>query len=206
MTTIWKYRTKPAAWLAPVLALVLALSACAAPPPPPLVVDPYAGAPGGGAVYTGPVPAGSAPQHVIAFSLLQQFFGLFGATGKSLPALAVVGVLLAWHIARQDRWRVRWPTLGAMAIESSLLSVPLLALSVALAQILRVVPLADVDLAHARDEGEGDRTVAAWRQGHERFWHSPEVRGEIGDADFTVDDATPVVLERFRVVRRCPPA
>ena len=59
MTTIWKSRTKPAAWLAPVLALVLALSACAAPPPPPLVVDPYAGAPGGGAVYTGPVPAGS---------------------------------------------------------------------------------------------------------------------------------------------------
>jgi membrane protease YdiL (CAAX protease family) len=51
-------------------------------------------------------------------------------------------VLLAWHVARQDRWRVRWPTLGGMALESSLLSVPLLAMSVLLAQLLRVVPLA----------------------------------------------------------------
>ena len=85
---------------------------------------------------------GNAPQHVIAFSLLQQFFGLFGATGKSLPALAVVGILLAWHIARQDRWRVRWTTLGGMAIEGSLLSLPLLALSVLMAHLLRVVPLA----------------------------------------------------------------
>lgn len=83
-----------------------------------------------------------APQHVIAFTLLQQFFGLFGATGKSLPALAVVGILLAWHVARQDRWRVRWQTLGGMAIESSLLSLPLLALSVVLAHLLRMVPLA----------------------------------------------------------------
>ena len=32
MTTIWKSRTKPAAWLAPVLALVLALSACGRDP------------------------------------------------------------------------------------------------------------------------------------------------------------------------------
>ena len=95
-----------------------------------------------------PVPgaAAASPQHVIAFSLLQQFFALFGASGKSLPALAVVGVLLAWHIARQDRWRVRWPTLAGMAVESSLLSVPLLALSVLLAQLLRFAPLA---AAHA---------------------------------------------------------
>ena len=88
--------------------------------------------------------AGNAPppQHVIAFTLLQQFFGLFGATGRSLPALAVVGILLAWHVARQDRWRVRWPTLGGMAIEGSLLSLPLLALSVLVAQLLRTLPMA----------------------------------------------------------------
>ena len=98
---------------------------------------PWGGGQGGGA--TGNAPP---PQHVIAFTLLQQFFGLFGATGRSLPALAVVGILLAWHVARQDRWRVRWPTLGGMAIEGSLLSLPLLALSVLVAQLLRVVPLA----------------------------------------------------------------
>ena len=85
---------------------------------------------------------GDAPGHVLAFTLLRQFFGLFGASGRSLPALAVVGILLAWHVARQDRWRVRWHTLGGMAIEGSLLSVPLLALSVVLAHVLRIVPLA----------------------------------------------------------------
>ncbi len=89
---------------------------------------------------------GHSAQHVIAFNLLQQFFALFGATGRSLPALAVVGILLAWHVARQDRWRVRWQTLGAMAVEGSLLSLPLLALSVLLAHLLRMVPLA---LPHA---------------------------------------------------------
>ena len=94
---------------------------------------------GGHSGATGNAPP---PQHVIAFTLLQQFFGLFGATGRSLPALAVVGILLAWHVARQDRWRVRWPTLGGMAIEGSLLSLPLLAMSVLVAHLLRMFPLA----------------------------------------------------------------
>ncbi|MCW3839103.1 ASCH domain-containing protein [Micromonospora yasonensis] len=65
---------------------------------------------------------------------------------------------------------------------------------------VRVVRLADVDLQHALDEGEGDKSVAQWRAGHEAFWHSAEVRAELGDPDFIVDDETLVVLERFRLV------
>jgi uncharacterized protein YhfF len=65
---------------------------------------------------------------------------------------------------------------------------------------VRVVRLADVDLQHALDEGEGDGSVAQWRAGHERFWHSPEVRAELGDVSFTVSDDTLVVAERFRLV------
>ncbi|MEV0258791.1 ASCH domain-containing protein [Streptomyces sp. NPDC050732] len=65
---------------------------------------------------------------------------------------------------------------------------------------VRVVPLGDVDLAHAVDEGEGFGTVAQWRAGHEEFWHSAEVRAWLGDPGYTVDDATPLVLERFRLV------
>ncbi|WP_329270720.1 ASCH domain-containing protein [Streptomyces sp. NBC_01451] len=65
---------------------------------------------------------------------------------------------------------------------------------------VRVVPLAEVDLAHALDEGEGYADVAAWRAGHERFWHSAEMRAALGDPGFTVADATAVVLERFRLV------
>jgi uncharacterized protein YhfF len=67
---------------------------------------------------------------------------------------------------------------------------------------VRVVRLADVDLQHARDEGEGDESVAQWRAGHEEFWHSPEARAELGDASFSVNDDTLIVAERFRLVHR----
>jgi len=86
-------------------------------------------------------PAAAAPRHVIGFTLPYQFFALFGASGRSLPAFAAVGILLVWHVARQDRWRVRWQTLGGMAIEGAVLSLPLLALSIVVAHILRVIPL-----------------------------------------------------------------
>lgn len=60
--------------------------------------------------------------------------------------------------------------------------------------------LGDVDLDHARDEGEGFDSLAAWRAGHEEYWHGLDYRGWLGNPDFTVDDDTPVVLERFRLV------
>ncbi|ABP53585.1 ASCH domain-containing protein [Salinispora tropica] len=65
---------------------------------------------------------------------------------------------------------------------------------------VRVSRLGDVDLDHARDEGEGYDSVAAWRAGHEKYWHGVDYRGWLGDPDFTVDDDTPAVLERFRLV------
>jgi uncharacterized protein YhfF len=65
---------------------------------------------------------------------------------------------------------------------------------------VRVVRLADVDLAHALGEGEGYTSVAEWRAGHEEFWHSAEVRADLGDPDFTVGDDTLLVAEEFRLV------
>ncbi|MEU8523478.1 ASCH domain-containing protein [Streptomyces sp. NBC_01216] len=67
---------------------------------------------------------------------------------------------------------------------------------------VRVLPLGEVGLRHAVDEGEGHTTVAAWRADHERFWHSEEMREALGDPGFTVDDTTLVVAERFRVAER----
>ena len=67
---------------------------------------------------------------------------------------------------------------------------------------VKVVRLGDVDVSHAADEGEGYKSVAEWRAGHERFWHSDQMRRELGDPTFTVNDDTPVVLERFRVIER----
>jgi uncharacterized protein YhfF len=59
---------------------------------------------------------------------------------------------------------------------------------------VRIVPFDEVDAEHAHAEGEGDRTLAAWRDIHERFWreHSESPRGYAPDM--------PVVCERFRVV------
>ncbi|MFE4519809.1 ASCH domain-containing protein [Kitasatospora sp. NPDC056783] len=65
---------------------------------------------------------------------------------------------------------------------------------------VQVTPLADVDLQHALDEGEGFTSVAEWRAGHERFWRSPELLEALDDPGFTVDDTTPLVLQRFRLV------
>jgi uncharacterized protein YhfF len=67
---------------------------------------------------------------------------------------------------------------------------------------VRVLRLGDIDLAHAIDEGEGYETVAAWRAGHEHFWHSPEMLSYLGDPAFDVDDDTLAVAERFRLVER----
>ena len=101
-----------------------------------------------------------APQHVIAFTLMQQFFGLFGATARHLPGMAVVGVLLAWHVARKDPWKVRWPTLGGMAAEGTFLCLPLLAMSVVLAHLFRELPLAGTTAAMAaRAAPSGDLLV-----------------------------------------------
>jgi len=66
---------------------------------------------------------------VLAFNLLQRFIHLFGATGQYLPGLAVAGILIAWHLARHDRWRLHAGVAGCMAGESAVLALPVLALS-----------------------------------------------------------------------------
>jgi uncharacterized protein YhfF len=65
---------------------------------------------------------------------------------------------------------------------------------------VRVIRLADVDLQHVIDEGEGDESVAQWRAGHEAFWNGPEVRAAMRDFTFTVNDDTLVLAQRFRLV------
>jgi uncharacterized protein YhfF len=55
-----------------------------------------------------------------------------------------------------------------------------------------VVPFDEVDEEHARLEGEGDRSLAYWREAHERFFSEDSSRGFAPDM--------PVVLERFAVV------
>jgi uncharacterized protein YhfF len=67
---------------------------------------------------------------------------------------------------------------------------------------VRVIRLAEVDLAHALGEGEGYATVAEWRAGHEQFWHSAQLREALGDPGFTVDDDTRVVAQTFQLIEK----
>ena len=53
----------------------------------------------------------------------------------------------------------------------------------------------DVDEAFAWDEGEGDRSLADWREGHIRYFS-----GVAAEEGWVFDEDTEVVLERFTVV------
>ena len=55
---------------------------------------------------------------------------------------------------------------------------------------VRVVPAGEINLAFARDEGEGFESVEEWREAHERFFERP------------LRDDTPIVATRFRLVER----
>ncbi|WIV60962.1 ASCH domain-containing protein [Amycolatopsis nalaikhensis] len=67
---------------------------------------------------------------------------------------------------------------------------------------VRVIPLSEVDLQHALDEGEGFTSVAEWRADHTDYWQSAEMRAAMEDPEFTVDDTTMVVATRFVIVER----
>jgi uncharacterized protein YhfF len=56
---------------------------------------------------------------------------------------------------------------------------------------VEVRAFADVDEEFAWTEGEGDRSLAYWRAEHVRFF---------AEGGVEVDDATPVVLERFELL------
>ena len=73
-------------------------------------------------------PAQQVEQRIIAFTLMQDFFHLFGATGKYMPPLAVIGILLSVHIARNDPWKVKPGTLLGMTLEGAAWGLPLLAI------------------------------------------------------------------------------
>lgn len=55
---------------------------------------------------------------------------------------------------------------------------------------VQVVPFDQVDADHAHAEGEGDRTLEAWHEGHAHFF----------ERNGGFDPAMPIVLERFEVL------
>ncbi|MFZ1699238.1 MAG: ASCH domain-containing protein [Pyrinomonadaceae bacterium] len=60
---------------------------------------------------------------------------------------------------------------------------------------IRHLPFADVDAAFAADEGEGDRSLAYWRQVHHDYFTR-----EAAKHGFEFDETSIVCCERFRLV------
>jgi membrane protease YdiL (CAAX protease family) len=81
------------------------------------------------------------PSDPIAFRLLQVFFTQLGASGRLIPAFALVMILISWHMARRDPWTIKFETLWGMAMESMTLAIPLLALGISSARWNIHVPL-----------------------------------------------------------------
>jgi membrane protease YdiL (CAAX protease family) len=73
-------------------------------------------------------PVSHVEQRIIAFNLMQKFFNWFGATGQYMPAAAVVGILLAMHIVRNDILHLKSSVLLGMFVESVMYAVPLVTL------------------------------------------------------------------------------
>jgi len=60
---------------------------------------------------------------------------------------------------------------------------------------VRVLPFEQVDAAFAHDEGEGDRSLAAWRKGHWRYFSR-----ECARLGREPTPTMPVVCQRFRLL------
>src|SRR4051812_45148016 len=74
--------------------------------------------------------AGYSP-HVVAFVLMLNFFGWFGAAGNVLPLLAVVAILMFWHLAKKDPWDFEPKLYAGMAVESVVWGVPFVVIGLA---------------------------------------------------------------------------
>ncbi len=62
---------------------------------------------------------------------------------------------------------------------------------------IRRLTVGEVTWAMVESEGEGDRSVAEWRAGHDRYWRSEGLPG--------LADDTQLVWQRFRLVDPAPP-
>lgn len=71
-------------------------------------------------------------QTISAHRAIATFFEAFGVVGFHLPAVALVTVLLVWHVLSSKPWRVHLPTLLGMTLESLLWTAPLIVMAIAL--------------------------------------------------------------------------
>jgi len=69
---------------------------------------------------------------IAAHKTLARFFEAFGSATWFLPGIALVVVLLTWHVLERDRWQIKPGVLLGMLVESFLWTLPLLVFGVLL--------------------------------------------------------------------------
>jgi len=95
---------------------------------------------------------------VEAHKRILQFFAAFDIAptgGLFLGGLLIIAVLLVWHLLARDSWRFRPWVLGGMAVESLLLALPLLVMSMVIAT--QIPAAAAAPMTDLMDLGVGSR-------------------------------------------------
>jgi uncharacterized protein YhfF len=140
--------------------------------------------------YTGARPLESLPPPAWAFGATpeqaDELLGLVLSGAKT----ATAGALWDYEEAGEDL-----PTPGALGIVTDGRGIPH---ALVITTEVEVVPFDEVSEEHAYLEGEGDRSLATWRETHQRFFtdHAAHDRGFSRDM--------PVVLQRFAVLYSHP--
>ena len=73
---------------------------------------------------------------IVAFNWVRDAFDLLGASGGLIAPLAVIGLLLGWHVFAGHPWRLRAGVVLGMTAESVLLALPLLPIAAAVAWLI----------------------------------------------------------------------
>ncbi|GAA4398942.1 hypothetical protein GCM10023153_24370 [Ornithinibacter aureus] len=136
--------------------------------------------------YTGERPEGLLPPPAWAFGATPEEADSLLALVISGDKTATAGAFWDYEAEGEDL-----PAPGSLAIVTDGRGVPHVLISTT---EVEVVPFDEVSAEHAFLEGEGDRSLASWRQVHERFFtdHAAHDRGFQPDM--------PVVLQRFTVL------
>ncbi|MBX3402110.1 MAG: CPBP family intramembrane metalloprotease [Phycisphaeraceae bacterium] len=117
----------------------------------------------GSAVYLTNPEAGTR-KTIEAQKLFGDFFQALGVVGLFVPGVALVTVLLVWHVMTRDPWRVRSATLLGMLAESIAWALPLLVLSALYSRMSAMAGIGpEVALASAQGAVHGGLMAESWQ-------------------------------------------
>ncbi len=94
---------------------------------------------------------GAPAETIRATKILSRFFEAFGAAGLYLPGVALVAVLLIWHMLEKRPWRIRPPVIALMAAETLGWTVALLVLQALISAAVGPAPLLAAAASSAQD-------------------------------------------------------